>query len=608
MRERLKKIGKKQKKLLTVLCALIIFMALLPLTTLAATKTETPHGVNAVSASVNGPNEVHLAWDEVTHVWEYVIMRSKSPDTGFQVVDCTIDTNYTDYQLEENTTYYYIVQVLYNERYYDSAVLSVKTPKAPLEAPMNVKATGISSSQIKVDWDVVSGAVGYKVYRGDSVDGTYVEVATVVTTTLIDTNLQSETSYYYKVMAYSSSTDGIMSNPARGTTLAEPIKAVTNLAATPVSSSQIDVTWEFSNGADNYVIYRSLSENGRYEEVNTVSAGANTYQDTGLSSGTTYYYKVLAKRGSDTALAGPVDATTLMDERTIEATAGANGKISPSGTVSVYLGTDKTFTFEPDTNYAIDQVFVNNSEVAVTGNSYTFTNVQANGKIHVTFKKATVAIEATAGENGSISPSGTVGAEKGDDKTFVFTPDKNFEVDKVLVDNREVAFQNNSYTFQNIQADSKIHVTFKRTAYTIEATAGENGEISPSGDVSVDVNGEKTFTFTAKDGYKLDKVFVNDQEVAVTSNSYTFQNVQADGKIHVTFKELKQNNEENSNKDDNKNKEENQNKKEDKDNEKVTETTGVATGDNSLLALYILLLLTAGAGMVAAKKYQVKKK
>ena len=74
----------------------------------------------------------------------------------------------------------------------------------------------------------------------------------------------------------------------------------------------------------------------------------------------------------------------------------------------------------------------------------------------------------------------------------------------------------------------------------IMTSAGANGSISPTslaGHVWVNDGEDVTFTFTPDFGYEVDTVTVDDQEVAVTGNTYTIRNVTADGmKIHVTFK------------------------------------------------------------------------
>ena len=72
------------------------------------------------------------------------------------------------------------------------------------------------------------------------------------------------------------------------------------------------------------------------------------------------------------------------------------------------------------------------------------------------------------------------------------------------------------------------------TGFTITATAGANGSISPSGEVSVEAGGSKTFTITPNEGYKIADVLVDGKSVGAVS-SYTFSNVQENRTIEATF-------------------------------------------------------------------------
>ena len=68
----------------------------------------------------------------------------------------------------------------------------------------------------------------------------------------------------------------------------------------------------------------------------------------------------------------------------------------------------------------------------------------------------------------------------------------------------------------------------------ITATAGDNGAISPAGDVEVPLNGSKTFTITPNDGYHIQDVKVDDKSVGAVKE-YKFENVTKAHKIHATF-------------------------------------------------------------------------
>ena len=70
-------------------------------------------------------------------------------------------------------------------------------------------------------------------------------------------------------------------------------------------------------------------------------------------------------------------------------------------------------------------------------------------------------IKATAGTNGSISPSGWTSVRHGWDQTFTITPDKGYAVAKVLVDGKSVGSVK-SYTFKNVTTDHTIEVVFMK--------------------------------------------------------------------------------------------------------------------------------------------------
>ena len=70
--------------------------------------------------------------------------------------------------------------------------------------------------------------------------------------------------------------------------------------------------------------------------------------------------------------------------------------------------------------------------------------------------------------------------------------------------------------------------------YTITATAGEGGSITPTGEVSVKEGASQTFTITASEGYAIADVLVDGQSVGAV-DSYTFENITANHTIAAVF-------------------------------------------------------------------------
>ncbi len=117
-----------------------------------------------------------------------------------------------------------------------------------------------------------------------------------------------------------------------------------------------------------------------------------------------------------------------------------------------------TYTITPAAGWHVNNVRVDSTNVgAVT--SYTFTNVTYNRTIKAYFLINTYAITASAGSNGSISPSGTVNVNEGGSYNFTITPASGYHVADVLVDGVSVGAVT-SYQFTNVVATHAISASF----------------------------------------------------------------------------------------------------------------------------------------------------
>ena len=143
----------------------------------------------------------------------------------------------------------------------------------------------------------------------------------------------------------------------------------------------------------------------------------------------------------------------------------------------------QSFTISPAPCYHVADVLVDGSSVgAVT--SYSFSTVGANHTINASFAIDPYTITASAGPNGAISPSGAATVGCGSSATYTLTPDPCYHVADVLVDGGSVGAVA-SYTFNTVGASHTIAVSFSADPYTITASAGANGAISPSGVTTV---------------------------------------------------------------------------------------------------------------------------
>jgi hypothetical protein len=221
---------------------------------------------------------------------------------------------------------------------------------------------------------------------------------------------------------------------------------------------------------------------------------------------------------------------------TITASAGSNGSIAPSGSVSVPSGSNNTFTISGNSGYVVTNVVVDGSSIGAS-NTYTFVNVTTGHTISALFGSTSTnyTITASAGSNGSIAPSGSVSVPSGSNKTFTISGNSGYVVTNVVVDGSSIG-ASNTYTFVNVTTGHTISALFGSTStnYTITASAGANGSITPSGAVSVPSGSNKTFTISVNNGYSIASVLVDGSSVG-TPSSYTFNNVTSNHAISASF-------------------------------------------------------------------------
>jgi hypothetical protein len=173
----------------------------------------------------------------------------------------------------------------------------------------------------------------------------------------------------------------------------------------------------------------------------------------GTLSGNTYTTKAIT--ANCTVIAG------FIPTYTVAATAGTNGAISPSGTVTVNSGANKVFTITPNTGYGVVTPVGGTCGGTLTGNAYTTNPITANCTVAPAFVPMTsTVITASAGVNGTISPSGTVTVNYGTAKTFTITPNTGYSIATPVGGTCGGTLNGNTYTVNAITANCTVTATF----------------------------------------------------------------------------------------------------------------------------------------------------
>lgn len=306
-----------------------------------------------------------------------------------------------------------------------------------------------------------------------------------------------------------------------------------NVFTTGVLTASCTVSASFA--IDTHVVVASAGANGAIAPLQqtvdhgsvavlTVTPDANYHVASvtgcgGVLNGTTY---TTAPVTADCA----VNATFAIDTHTVTATAGANGSIAPP-TQEVDHGATATLTVTPAANYHIDDVTGCGGTLA--GNTYTTAPVTADCTVTASFAIDTHTVTGTAGANGSIAPA-TQDVDHGEPATLTVTPDANHHIDSVSGCGGTLA--GNTYTTAPVTADCAVTATFAIDTFTVDASAGPNGSITPATQ-EVDYDTPATLTVTPDAHYHIDAVEGCGGTLA--GNTYTTAPVTADCSVTASF-------------------------------------------------------------------------
>ncbi len=242
-----------------------------------------------------GNRSVALGWNAVTGATGYRVYRRTTSSGSYTLIASPTTTSYTNTGLTNGTTYRYVVRARSTTlESADSLAVSATPTAAMLAPPTNVSATAGSGS-VALSWGAVTGATGYRVYRGTTSGGPYSLLASTTSRTYSNTGLVNGTTYYYVVRAYNASVQSVDSQQVAATPTAASPAAPSGVAASP-GNGAVTLSWGTVSGAASYRVYRGTTSGGPYALV--ASPTATSYSDTGLTNGATYYYVVRTFNGT----------------------------------------------------------------------------------------------------------------------------------------------------------------------------------------------------------------------------------------------------------------------------------------------------------------------
>jgi hypothetical protein len=250
---------------------------------------------------------------------------------------------------------------------------------------------------------------------------------------------------------------------------------------------------------------------------------AGTYTIGTLSAGTTYYFLLDNENtssrthsfyiGKETASAAPANdqcsgyttlacGATLNNQTTVGATAKtiAGNTASPYGVWYSFLGDGQETTVYSSANYDHELVLFSGSCSNLT---------------YITYNDDNSAYDSPNGNGSAL--------------TFTTTSGTRYFVYVAYYSPNGSATQTGTFS---------ISRTCKASTYTVTASAGTGGSVSPSGSITVSAGGSQTFTATPNSGKRVYQWKVGSSVVQTNGNTYTLSNVTANTTLSVSFEDI----------------------------------------------------------------------
>lgn len=269
--------------------------------------SSTAPGVPQSLAAVRGDTQVDLSWsapasDGGSAITGYKVYQS-TDDVTFSEVATPTGTSQSITSLTNGTTYYFKVAAV-NAVDTGSQTSSVSAVPATTPGLPQGLAAVHGNAQVALSWSAPSSSggvavTGYKVYQSTD-DSSYSEVATPSGTSQTITSLTNGTQYYFKVAAVNAVGTGSLTSSVNATPATTPTAPQSFTGS--AGDTEVSLSWAApsSNGGSavtGYKVYQS-TDDASYSEVATPLGTSQTV--TGLTNGTTYFFKVAAVNAEGT--------------------------------------------------------------------------------------------------------------------------------------------------------------------------------------------------------------------------------------------------------------------------------------------------------------------
>lgn len=241
-------------------------------------------------------DQVVLIWSPSRGAQRYEVFRATEEEGDYERIGETAIPRFADPEASPNVLHWYRVRACNN---FGCSPLSradsgYRLGPIPPRPPENVQASdGTFSDRIRISWSPSLAASSYRVFRSDVRDRDFFQIAETSATSHEDQEVVRGRIYWYKVKACNEHGCSDFSVADSGAAALQVPAAPQNVQASDGTYPEwVRVTWSPVTGAGRYEVHRAPARDGDYELLAEVTG--TSYDDTQVTVGTTYWYRVRA--------------------------------------------------------------------------------------------------------------------------------------------------------------------------------------------------------------------------------------------------------------------------------------------------------------------------
>jgi outer membrane protein assembly factor BamB len=280
-----------------------------------------PLNVQASQGSLAGA--IDITWDSVPDASGYIVERRHLSQTIYEFLDETTEeiTQFSDTDVAEGVHRFYRVAAMLGagQSAWSDAAEGWSMSRPP--TPVGLTASdGSVLDAVELSWDPVADADGYYLYRDQALD----PLAEVIGTQYTDANVVDPSIHQYELSAYNAAGEGSRSSLEPGNAGIVPDAPQQFAASQEVHETHVNLSWQASQWASGYRIYREVDDN-LLVEIGDV----DTYEDFSVSDFSEHPYWISAITAlGESSLSGPQNGS-----RKLTAPAAPTGLTASQGSL-----------------------------------------------------------------------------------------------------------------------------------------------------------------------------------------------------------------------------------------------------------------------------------